>query len=36
MIVFLPVAVLDYGVVYGCVKLVEKMVKKSDAASSAA
>ena len=34
-ITLLPVAVLDYAVVYGCVKLVEKMMKRSDGASSA-
>jgi hypothetical protein len=29
-ITFLPVAVLDYGLVYGCVRLVEKMMNWSD------
>jgi hypothetical protein len=30
----LPVAVLDYGLVYGCVKLVEKMMSRDGTASS--
>ena len=31
---FLPVAVLDYGMVYGCVRLVEKMLRKDKEATS--
>jgi hypothetical protein len=34
-ITFLPVAVLDYALVYGCVKLVEKMMTRSAEANSA-
>ena len=30
----LPVGVLDYGIMYGCFKPVEKVVKRSDEASS--
>ncbi len=30
----LPVAVVDYGVVYGCVKLAEKLMKKTDTGST--
>ena len=30
----LPLGALDYGVVYGCVKLAEKMVKKTDSSST--
>ena len=30
----LPVAVLDYAIVYGCVRLAEKVMRKSDGASS--
>lgn len=30
----LPLGVLDYGVVYGCVKLAEKMASRNDGASS--
>lgn len=26
----LPVAVLDYGIVWGCIKLVEKLMRRSD------
>jgi hypothetical protein len=32
---FLPVAVLDFGLVHGCVKLVEKMMTRNAGASSA-
>jgi len=31
----LPVAVLDYGLVYGCVKLAEMLIRKGDRARSA-
>jgi hypothetical protein len=34
-IALLPVVVLDYGLVYGCVKLLEKMMKRSGRESSA-
>jgi hypothetical protein len=34
-IILFPIAILDYGVVYGCVKLVEKMMKPSNGTSSA-
>jgi hypothetical protein len=34
-IVFLPVAVLDFGLVYGCIKSVEKMMKRHAGTSSA-
>ena len=34
-ITFLPVAVLDYSLVYGCVKLVEKLMMRSDGANPA-
>jgi len=30
----LPVALLDYGVMYGCFKVVEKLMKRSDNPSS--
>jgi hypothetical protein len=30
----LPVAVLDYGIVYGCIKLAEKTMTRSDGAAS--
>lgn len=30
----LPVAVFDYGIVYGCVKLVEKLMKRNGGAGS--
>lgn len=31
----LPVAVLDYGLAYGCIKLAELLIKKDDGAGSA-
>lgn len=34
-ITFLPVAVLDYYLVYGCVRLVEKMLVRRDGVNSA-
>lgn len=34
-ITFLPAAVLDYYLVYGCVRLVEKMLVRSDGGNSA-
>ena len=30
----LPVAVLDYGIVWGCIKLAEKLMKRNDKAST--
>ena len=34
-IILFPIAILDYGFVYGCVKLVEKMMKPGNGTSSA-